>query len=144
METMKLHRGRLIDHIQLVVRDLDASRRFYETVFEVIGVPIAGEGPDFFWADELFISTADSKAAAGKLTGRHHIAFQAKDREMVERFYEKGLAAGGTDNGAPGERPYHPGYYGAFLIDPDGNNIEAVFHGVAEKSADSVVVTFEM
>jgi catechol 2,3-dioxygenase-like lactoylglutathione lyase family enzyme len=144
METMKLHRGRLIDHIQLVVRDLDASRRFYETVFEVIGVPIAGEGPDFFWADELFISTTDSKAAAGKLTGRHHIAFQAKDREMVERFHKQGLAAGGTDNGAPGERPYHPGYYGAFLIDPDGNNIEAVFHGVAEKSADSVVVTFEM
>ena len=51
--------------------------------------------------------------------------------------------AGGTDNGAPGERPYHPGYYAAFLLDPDGNNIEAVFHGEAERSADSVVVTFE-
>lgn len=144
METMQLHRGRLIDHIQLVVRDLAASRRFYGTVFDVIGVPIAGEGEDYFWADELFISTADSKAAAGKLTGRHHIAFQAKDRETVERFHRQGLAAGGTDNGAPGERPYHPGYYGAFLIDPDGNNIEAVFHGAAEQSADSVVVTFEM
>ena len=144
METMELHRGRLIDHIQLVVRDLAASRRFYEAVFEVIGVPIAGEGEDYFWADELFISTADSKAAAGKLTGRHHIAFQAKDRETVERFHKEGLAAGGTDNGAPGERDYHPGYYGAFLIDPDGNNIEAVFHGAADKSADSVVVTFAM
>ncbi|NYT42708.1 VOC family protein [Sphingomonas sp. R-74633] len=144
METMQLHRGRLIDHIQLVVQDLAASRRFYGTVFDVIGVPIAGEGEDYFWADELFISTAESKAAAGKLTGRHHIAFQAKDRETVERFHKQGLEAGGSDNGAPGERPYHPGYYGAFLIDPDGNNIEAVFHGVAEKSADSVVVTFEM
>jgi len=143
METMQLHRGRLIDHIQLVVRDLAASRRFYGTVFEVIGVPIAGEGEDYFWADELFISTADSEAAAGKLTGRHHIAFQAKDRATVDRFHKEGLAAGGTDNGAPGERPYHPGYYGAFLIDPDGNNIEAVFHGPAEQSADSVVVTFE-
>ncbi|MDQ0248036.1 catechol 2,3-dioxygenase-like lactoylglutathione lyase family enzyme [Sphingomonas kyeonggiensis] len=139
---MELHRGRLIDHIQLVVRDLAASRRFYGKVFEVIGVPIAGEGDDYFWADELFISTADSAAAAGKLTGRHHIAFQAKDRAMVERFHAEGLAAGGVDNGAPGERPYHPGYYGAFLIDPDGNNIEAVFHGPAEISADSVVVTF--
>ncbi len=78
METMQLHRGRLIDHIQLVVRDLGASRRFYGAVFEVIGVPIAGEGEDYFWADELFVSTADSAAAAGKLTGRHHIAFQAR------------------------------------------------------------------
>lgn len=144
METMELHRGRLIDHIQLVVRDLAASRRFYGAVFEVIGVPIAGEGEDYFWADELFVSTADSEAAAGKLTGRHHIAFQAQDRAMVERFHQEGLAAGGTDNGAPGERPYHPGYYGAFLLDPDGNNIEAVYHGEAEKSADSVVVTFAM
>ena len=139
---MELHRGRLIDHIQLVVRDLAASRRFYGTVFEVIGVPIAGEGDDYFWADELFISTADSEAAAGKLTGRHHIAFQARDRAMVDRFYNEGLAAGGVDNGAPGERPYHPGYYGAFLLDPDGNNIEAVYHGPAEQSADSVVVRF--
>jgi len=142
METQQLHRGRLIDHIQLVVRDLAASRRFYGAVFEVIGVPVAGEGDDYFWADELFVSTADSAAAAGKLTGRYHIAFQAQDRAMVDRFHKEGLAAGGTDNGAPGERPYHPGYYGAFLIDPDGNNIEAVYHGEAEKSADSVVVTF--
>lgn len=62
---------------------------------------------------------------------------------MVEAFHKAGLAAGGTDNGAPGERPYHPGYYAAFLLDPDGNNIEAVFHGEAERSAASVVVTFE-
>ncbi len=143
METMQLHRGRLIDHIQLVVRDLGASRRFYGVVFDVIGVPIAGEGDDYFWADELFVSTADSAAAAGKLTGRHHLAFQAKDRATVDRFHAEGLAAGGVDNGAPGERPYHPGYYGAFLIDPDGNNIEAVYHGPADYSAESVVVTFE-
>ncbi len=61
----------------------------------------------------------------------------------VEAAYAAGLKAGGEDNGAPGERPYHPGYYAAFLIDPDGNNIEAVFHGPHERSADSVVVTFE-
>jgi catechol 2,3-dioxygenase-like lactoylglutathione lyase family enzyme len=143
METQSLHRGRLIDHIQLVVRDLSATRGFYEAVFEVLDVPIGGGGDSYFWADELFVSSADSPAAAGKLTGRHHLAFQAKDRSTVEAFHKAGLAAGGTDNGAPGERPYHPGYYAAFLLDPDGNNIEAVFHGEAERSADSVVITFE-
>jgi catechol 2,3-dioxygenase-like lactoylglutathione lyase family enzyme len=142
METMQLHRGRLIDHIQLVVKDLAASRRFYGALFDVLGVPIGGEAEDYFWVDELFVSTADSKAAQGHLTGRHHLAFQAKDRSAVEAFYRAGLAAGGTDNGAPGERPYHPGYYAAFLIDPDGNNIEAVFHGAAKRSADSVEINF--
>jgi catechol 2,3-dioxygenase-like lactoylglutathione lyase family enzyme len=143
MEAQTLHRGRLIDHLQLVVKDLAASRTFYGAVLEVVGVPIGGEGETFFWADELFVSSADSEAATGTLTGRHHLAFQAQDRATVEAFHRAGLAAGGTDNGAPGERPYHPGYYAAFLLDPDGNNIEAVFHGAAERSADSVVVTFE-
>lgn len=142
METQELYRGRLIDHIQLVVADLDASRRFYKAVFEVLGIPVAGEGDDYFWADELFVSTADSKAAAGKLTGYHHLAFQSKDRDMVDRFYEAGLKAGGKDNGKPGERDYHPGYYAAFLIDPDGNNVEAVFHGEAERSTESVRISF--
>lgn len=144
METQQLHRGRLIDHIQLVVADLAACRDFYTAIFDTLGIPIAGSGEDFFWADELFISTADSEAALGKLTGYHHLAFQAKDRDMVEAFHKAGLAAGGADNGAPGVRPYHPGYYGAFLLDPAGNNIEAVYHGPARKSADSVVVEFEM
>lgn len=139
---MDLHRGRLIDHIQLVIKDLGASRRFYEAVFGALEVPMGGEGQDYFWADELFISTADSEAAAGKLTGRHHLAFQARDRAMVDAFYKAGLENGGKDNGGPGERPYHPGYYAAFLFDPDGNNIEAVFHGPANRSAGSVKITF--
>lgn len=143
METMELHRGRLIDHVQLVVRDLAASRRFYEAVFEMLGIPIGGTADDYFWADELFVSSADSEAAQGKLTGRHHLAFQAKDNAMVDAFHAAGLAAGGTDNGPPGERPYHPGYYAAFLLDPDGNNIEAVFHGPHERSSGSVKITFE-
>ncbi|ATE67061.1 VOC family protein [Rhizorhabdus dicambivorans] len=142
METQTLHRGRLIDHIQLVVADIEASRRFYAALFDVLGIPIAGSAEDYFWADELFVSTADSEAAQGRLTGRHHLAFQARDRAMVDAFHRAGLAAGGRDNGAPGERPYHPGYYGAFLIDPDGNNIEAVYHGPAGRSADSVTVSF--
>ncbi len=142
METQELHRGRLIDHIQLVVRDLPASRRFYEAVLRALDVPIGGVGEDYFWADELFVSSADSQAALGQLTGRHHLAFQAKDRAMVDAFHKAGLAGGGKDNGAPGERPYHPGYYAAFLLDPDGNNIEAVYHGPATRSAASVKITF--
>lgn len=142
METQELHRGRLIDHIQLVVRDLPASHTFYSAVFNVLKVPMAGEGKNYFWADELFVSTADSKAAQGELTGRHHLAFQARDREMVEAFYKAALENGGKDNGAPGERAYHPGYYAAFVLDPDGNNIEAVYHGEAKRSAPSVHITF--
>ena len=139
---MELHRGRLIDHIQLVVRDLAASRRFYEVVLRALDVPIGGVGEDYFWADELFVSSADSPAALGQLTGRHHLAFQANDHAMVDAFHKAGLAGGGKDNGAPGERPYHPGYYAAFLLDPDGNNIEAVHHGPATRSAASVKITF--
>ncbi|MER9617435.1 VOC family protein [Mesorhizobium sp. M0207] len=142
MANQEFHRGRLIDHLQLVVRDLAASRRFYEAVLNVLGIPIGGAGSDYFWADELFISSPDSPAALGKLTGRHHLAFQANDRAMVDAFHGAGLEAGGTDNGAPGERSYHPGYYAAFLLDPDGNNIEAVHHGAANRSADSVKITF--
>ena len=144
METHELHRGRLIDHIQLVVDDLTAARRFYEAVFKVLDIPLAGAGEDYFWADELFISTADSEAAQGQLTGRHHIAFQAKDRATVDAFHKAALAAGGKDNGAPGLRPYHPAYYGAFVLDPAGNNIEAVYHGPAKRSAPSVKVEFDM
>lgn len=143
METQRLHRGRLIDHLHMVVKDLAASRRFYAAVLEALEVPFGGEGDTYFWADELFVSSSDSEAALGQLTGRHHLAFQAKDRARVERFHTAGLAAGGTDNGAPGLRPYHPGYYAAFLLDPDGNNIEAVFHGPADRSAESIEIAFE-
>jgi catechol 2,3-dioxygenase-like lactoylglutathione lyase family enzyme len=139
---MELYRGRLIDHVQLVVADLDASRRFYGAVMDVLGIELHDEAEaKFFWADELAVSSVDSPAAVGKLTGRTHIAFQAKDRTMVDAFHAAGLAAGGKDNGAPGERSYHPGYYGAFLCDPDGNNVEAVYHGEATFSAPFVKVT---
>jgi len=142
METQELHRGRLLDHLQLVVKDLEQSKRFYTAVLKVLGIPLGGEGPGFFWFDELFVSSKDSPAAAGELTGRSHIAFQAADRATVERFHRAGLEAGGRDRGGPGERPYHPGYYAAFLLDPDGNNIEAVHHGAAKRSAASVKISF--
>jgi catechol 2,3-dioxygenase-like lactoylglutathione lyase family enzyme len=142
MEASTLHRGRVIDHLQLVTADLAASRRFYAAVFDALGIPLGGEGADYFWYDELFVSTRQSEAAQGELTGRLHLAFQAASREAVEGFHKAAVAAGGRDNGAPGERSYHPGYYAAFVLDPDGNNIEAVFHGPAQRSAASVELTF--
>jgi lactoylglutathione lyase len=142
MEIQELHRGRLIDHIQLVVKDFAASKRFYTAVLGALGIPVGGGGEDFFWADELVISSKESAAAQGVLTGPTHLAFQAKDREMVQRFHSVAVAAGGRSNGEPGKRSYHPGYYAAFVIDPDGNNVEAVFHGPAQKSAESVKITF--
>lgn len=142
MAAQTLHRGRLIDHLQLVVADLAAAKRFYQTALAALGISMGGEGPDFFWADELFVSTKGSKAAQGHLTGRAHFAFQAGSRAQVEAFHRAAIAAGGRDNGAPGERPYHPGYYAAFVLDPDGNNVEAVFHGPAQRSAASIEIAF--
>lgn len=142
MDVQELQRGRLIDHIQLVVRDLSAARTFYEAVLDVLDIPVGGTGNGFFWADELVVSTADSEAAQGAPTGRVHLAFQAQSRAVVDAFHRVALAHGGSDNGAPGIRPYHPDYYAAFVLDPDGNNIEAVHHGEARRSASSVRITF--
>lgn len=142
MPNPELHRGRLIDHVQLVVKDLAASRRFYEAVLQSLDIPLGGASEDYFWFDELFVSSPTSVAAQGQLTGRHHLAFQARSRAEVDAFHRIGLESGGIDNGPPGERPYHPGYYGAFLLDPDGNNIEAVHHGDSNRSAPSVKITF--
>jgi catechol 2,3-dioxygenase-like lactoylglutathione lyase family enzyme len=142
MEIQEIHRGRLIDHIQLVVRDVPAAQAFYTAIFDVLHIPIGGAGDGFFWADELFVSAPDSMAAQGALTGRNHLAFQAQNRAMVDAFFNAAVSNGGKDNGAPGERAYHPGYYAAFVMDPDGNNIEAVYHGEAKRSAPSVHITF--
>lgn len=134
---MQLHLGRLIDHIHLRVADLDASKRFYRAVLGVLDRGGAiDESADHFSADELWIDRADGAAVS-----RVHLAFQASGPQQVRAFYAAALAAGGRDNGGPGERRYHPGYYAAFAFDPDGNNVEAVFHGAAERSAASVVVT---
>ena len=132
---MKFHRGRLIDHVHLRARDLDASKRFYRAVLQALGREDAiSEAADHFSADELWIDRADGP------TSTVHLAFQAPNPEVVKAFHKAALAAGGRDNGAPGERPYHPGYYAAFAFDPDGNNIEAVYHGPHKRSAASVVL----
>lgn len=124
-----------IDHTSLSVSDFEAAKTFYAAALkplrievlmeypaEVTGsVDVAGLGADgkpFFWL-----------ANAGKTTPRVHLAFRAENRAQVDAFYAAALAAGGTDNGAPGPRPiYHPNYYGAFVLDADGHNIEAVCH----------------
>jgi catechol 2,3-dioxygenase-like lactoylglutathione lyase family enzyme len=129
------HAGRLFDHIHLRVADLDASRRFYAGALAPLGLGITGEGDGWFSADELFVSVDGPPML--------HFAFQTPDRETVDRFYEAALAAGGRDNGAPGERSYHPGYYGAYVLDPDGTNVEAVYHGPVERSAPSVAFSWE-
>jgi catechol 2,3-dioxygenase-like lactoylglutathione lyase family enzyme len=130
------HAGRLFDHIHLRVSDLKASRRFYEAALNSLGLEIRG-GDGWFASDELFVS------ADGATTRNMHLAFQAADHDAVQRFYDAALAAGGRDNGVPGERSYHPGYYAAYVLDPDGNNIEAVYHGPSERSAPSVVFTWD-
>ena len=107
----------LIDHLALRVRDERRSRTFYEHALEPFGFAIEGGGD--FWIEE-----GEPPAAPV------HVAFAAADRATVDKFHRAAVEAGGRDNGAPGLRPqYHAGYYAAFVIDPDGNNVEAVFHG---------------
>ena len=131
------HAGRLFDHVHFRVTDVDASKRFYAGALAPLGLAITGEGDGWFSADELFVSDD------GPVTSGLHIAFQALDCETVDLFYEAAIAAGGRDNGAPGERSYHPGYYGAYVLDPDGTNVEAVYHGPVERSAPSVVFSWD-
>lgn len=136
---MKLHRGRLIDHIHLRARNLSATQGFYRALLGALGLePVVDDR--HLAIDELWIDALGSdKAEASHV----HLAFQAADEAMVRTAWEAALAAGGRDNGAPGTRDYHPGYYAAFLLDPDGNNIEVVVHGPAERSADSVEISFD-
>jgi len=133
---MTFHTGRLIDHIHLRTRHFAESREFYAAILDVLGIDIAFSGDSWFQADELFVDIADADTPLTHV----HLAFQARDQAMVKAVYAAALAAGGTDNGPPGERDYHPGYYGAFMLDPDGNNIEAVFHGPSHRSAGSVEI----
>jgi catechol 2,3-dioxygenase-like lactoylglutathione lyase family enzyme len=118
-----------LDHIGIEVADYEVSKAFYEKALAPLGMklimePVPGMGGfggdfPFFW-----ISSRDREPQSGV-----HVAITAKDREMVGAFHAAALEAGGTDNGGPGVREiYHPAYYGAFVLDPDGNNIEAVCH----------------
>ena len=118
----------MLDHLSIRVSDYAKSKRFYESALAPLGYGVvmefggsgaglgAGGKPDFW-------------ISPGEVSGPVHIAFASPDRATVAAFHEAALAAGGTDNGAPGLRTeYHPNYYGAFVFDPDGHNIEAVCH----------------
>tara|TARA_R110002020_G_scaffold134252_40_gene299762 strand:+ start:4401 stop:4811 length:411 start_codon:yes stop_codon:yes gene_type:complete len=133
---MTFYSGRLIDHVHLRTRDFAASRAFYAAILQVLGIEIAISGDNWFQVDELFVDTADAQTPPTHV----HLAFQTRDRAMVDAVYAAAIAAGGVDNGAPGERHYHPGYYAAFMLDPDGNNIEAVFHGPSQRSSPVIAI----
>jgi catechol 2,3-dioxygenase-like lactoylglutathione lyase family enzyme len=122
----------MIDHIKLFVTDPAASRAFYEAALEPLGyrvmlepapgvVGMGADRPDFW------LAPTDGPTAVS------HVCFRADSEEQVKRFHAAALAAGATDNGQPGPRPhYHQNYYGAFALDPDGNNVEAVYHGAMQ------------
>jgi catechol 2,3-dioxygenase-like lactoylglutathione lyase family enzyme len=122
----------MLDHVTIWVADLARSKAFYDPALATLGITrlyeeggkFAGYGMGekaFFWIG----------VASGPITGVH-IAFAAPDRATVDRFHTHAIKAGGQDNGPPGLRPlYHPNYYGAFVLDSDGHNIEAVYHGTA-------------
>jgi len=125
----------MLDHLGATVTDIARSRRFYDAALAPLGIAVImevtpeqtggtthlgyGDGPKpYFWIGD-----------GGDSTGRMHVAFAVPTRAAVDAFHAAALAAGGQDNGAPGLRPhYHPNYYGAFVLDPDGLNVEAVCH----------------
>jgi catechol 2,3-dioxygenase-like lactoylglutathione lyase family enzyme len=121
--------GGCVDHLWIGVRDLPAAEAFYESISRYTGLRHGRrweQGVQFSGAWATFSLVADGRAPTENL----HIAFPAPDQETVQRFHAAAVAAGYRSNGEPGERPeYHPGYYAAFVLDPDGNNIESVFHG---------------
>ena len=131
---MRLHKGRLLDHVHLRVADLERSKVFYRAALGALGRGLVTEDKQHFSSDELYVDGTD------EVVSRVHLAFHAEGEEQVKNFYEAALKAGGRDNGAPGDRAYHPGYYSAFVLDPDGNNIEAVWHGAVRRSSPSVTL----
>lgn len=122
----------MIDHVKLFVRDCGASKALYQRAleplgysvimeFEGLGIAFGRDRPEFWLA-----STGDARPT------RAHVALRAQDKDAVDAFHAAALAAGARDNGGPGYRPqYHPAYYGAFVLDYEDNNVEAVFHDVA-------------
>ena len=123
----------MLDHVGFTVGDYERSKTFYAQALAPLGLTLLmepapgvcgfGEGQKpFFWID----------ARGARPPSGIHVAFAVDDRATVDAFHASALAAGATDNGAPGVRPiYHPTYYGAYVLDPDGNNIEAVCHAPA-------------
>lgn len=128
----------VIDHVGMRVSDLAASRRMYEAALAELGFTVLGEGEfegDAYLlfgrgeSDDFALHAVGTKPGRDTVTTGAHIAFHAPDEDSVRRWHASAIGNGGTDNGAPGLRPEYSGrYYAAFAIDPDGNNVEAVFH----------------
>ena len=117
----------MIDHVGINVSDIDSSKQFYEAALAPLGYELAmdyGQAVGFAHQQkpDFWLQTRGT-------SGTNHIAFASPDRATVDAFHQAALAAGGSDNGGPGLREYHENYYGAYVLDPDGNNVEAVFHG---------------
>ncbi|HEX6788838.1 MAG TPA: VOC family protein [Gaiellaceae bacterium] len=132
----------VIDHVEIRVSDLPGSRRLYEASLAEVGFVVLSEGEfegDAYVLfgqnahDDFGLHSVGSTPGRDRVTTGAHIAFPAPDAESVDRWYEAAMTNGGTDNGPPGLRPEYAGhYYAAFVLDLDGNNIEAVFHQEAE------------
>ena len=115
----------MIDHVSIKVKDVEQAKAFYEAALAPLGYV---KGIEYPGGMQLLVEGEPEGAEAVPT----HLALRAADAAAVAAFYEAALAAGGTDNGAPGPRDYHPGYYAAFVYDPEGNNIEAVIHDWSE------------
>lgn len=130
----------MVDHVGFAVRDYDRSKAFYEKALAPLGLTLITEpagaaagfgkgGKPYFWIE----------ARGEPVRGRLHLALAADNRAQVDAFHSAAMEAGGRDNGAPGVRElYHPNYYGAYVLDPDGNNIEAVCHSIVEEHDEAV------
>lgn len=126
----------MFDHVTIRVSDRDASRRFYDTVLAPLGRRLTNEGGEYDeWSDFGIAQARDGRPPTRNL----HVAFVARSRDDVDAFWQAGVDAGHESDGAPGPRPrYSPEYYGAFLLDPDGNSAEAV-HGGAAKDGENAI-----
>lgn len=125
----------MLDHIGFSVGNMKVSRIFYEKALKPLGIaPVMEVTPEMTGTSESHVGFGAGRpffwiGTGGKVSGGTHVAFAAESRKIVDEFYAAAMAAGGRDNGKPGLRPhYHENYYGAFVLDPDGNNIEAVCH----------------
>jgi catechol 2,3-dioxygenase-like lactoylglutathione lyase family enzyme len=128
----------VVDHVGIRVSDLAASRRMYEPALAALGFSVLGEGEfrgDAYvlfgrdGQDDFALHSVGTEPGKDRVTTGAHVAFVAPDAESVERWHSAATGNGGTDNGAPGVRPEYTGHYvAAFVLDPDGNNVEAVFH----------------
>ena len=128
----------VVDHVGIRVSDLPASRRMYEAALAELGFRVEGEGEfedDAYvlfgrpGSDDFGLHTVGTKPGRERVTTGVHVAFVAPDADAVRRWHDTALRHGGTDNGPPGPRPEYSGqYFAAFVLDPDGNNVEAVFH----------------